>query len=99
MSGKGEHHPNESCVDSGTGTNKDAKVKTRAEGGARARARRLLASELPVISRFVRLRLRFACGTENINTSTMRRAHRRIVVPGVPGVCCVRVQGKGQRLP
>ena len=28
-----------------------------------------------------------------------RRAHRRTIASGVPGVCCVRVQGKGQRIP
>ena len=28
-----------------------------------------------------------------------RRAHRRTISSGVPGVCCVRVQGKGQRIP
>ena len=45
------------------------------------------------------LRLRFEFGTENIIKTTVCRAHRRIVAPGVPSVCCVRVQGMGQRIP
>ena len=44
-------------------------------------------------------RLRFEFGTENTIKTTVCRAHRRIVAPGVPSVCCVRVQGMGQRIP